>query len=164
MVAVATTAPAASTISTVQPGRRRSPLSSWRATGPDSNQAVPAIDALACTTAGSRQALCRMAASHTGKASAVPASKAARSAALGARAGSSPPPSTSTRFCSGDRASASAFTRNVAVIGAAVAPAGSTVLLVQRKAVSPAAPVQAQPAPVGAAASAMPASSLSLTV
>ncbi len=129
-----------------------------------SNHTVPDSEAASCTGAASRQALCSGTLPHSGNALTSPA-RAARSAALGRRTSSSPPPSTITALFTGEAAAASAPTVVTAVITSAlVAPTPITVLLLQLKRAAPAAPVHTQPLPVGVAASVSPVGSWSVTV
>lgn len=128
-----------------------------------SYQAVPEIEAEACTGVGCRHTLWAMAAAHTGKAPGL-FRKASRSAAVGARASSSPPPSTSTTLLTGEFGKAAAPTRTFTLIAFGfAAPAASTSVAVQVKVVAPAAPTQAQPVPVGVASSVSPTGRRSLT-
>ena len=128
-----------------------------------SNHTVPDSDAASCTGVATRQTLCAAGVVHGGSVDGSPA-KALRSAALGPRAGSSPPPSTSTTLLTGEAAAAGAAMFTTAVISFGwAAPALTTALLLQLNWLSLAAPVQVQPAPVGAAARVRPVGRRSLT-
>ena len=129
-----------------------------------SDQTTPEMAPGSCTGAGSRQTLCCTAGSHSGRPAGLPL-KSARSVSPGRRASISPPPSTSTALLTGEPGSAAALTLTATVMSAApAAPAAITVLLLQSKRLSPTAPLQAQPAPMGSAASVRPTGRRSLTV
>ena len=163
VVAVPTTWPLPLTTSTIQPDRRRSPLSMRPKSLPWSNHTVPDTEADNCTGVGRRHAFCVIAGSHTGRSPGLP-SKSARSSGVGVRNSFSPPPSTITALFTGEPVAAAAATRTEAtMVSAEVAPAAITVLLAQRKRLSPGAPVQVQPVPTGVAASVRPAGRRSST-
>jgi hypothetical protein len=100
---------------------------------------------------------------HTGNAAAFPA-KFACSAAVGAYAGSSPPPDAITALFSvidPDPAVAVAAIDTGTVIDGAVDAAAIAAVAVQVNAESPRAPLQVHPLPDGAAASTIPVGSRS---
>lgn len=91
--------------------------------------------------------------------------KASTSAGEGARAGSSPPPSTSTALIAGELCSAAAETRTLTVMAfGLLAPAATPSLEVQVKVDAAMAPVQTHPVPVGTASSTRPAGRRSRTM
>ena len=123
---------------------------------PVSSQTVPESDAEACTTVDVRQAFWVMPAAQAGKLAGA-LLKPSRSLADGARAGSSPPPSTITALMAGEFCAADAATSTLTVIALGLpAPAAMTSFDVQVKLDAPTAPTQVQPVPLGTALSVSP--------